>query len=551
MYSFQHVAPKRATLRVWVLAVLVLWAAVGCSGLGGEPEVVSTLRPAPSLAAPATPIADPMAAGAQIFAARCATCHGPQGRGDGDLVASGQIDNIPDMTDPTRRPGVTLEDYYEIITNGRIENLMPPWRDALSEDERRAVAQYAYSLIDLVALEPASTPEVTAVASTDTSTDSQPEATETGTDSASEAPSSVGFGTVEGTINVGTAGAALPEGLETRLFVFSMAGEEVLANTAVAEGGRYRFEDVPIDPQYVYMTSTTYNEVTFVSDMQTGGDAVPETGLLDMPLTIYDVTSDPADLAIDLLLHQAAPREDGTLEVLLVTQIENLSDKVYRQATFVQPNRYGVVPIQLPAGAVPIGLDSQRYIWDQASSTVIDTLPVVPGTDHIIHVSYVMPFDEGGTTLTFNVDYPMTNQPELMLVPGQFRVESEQFQSQGTLQFSGGTFEDYVGNPLNAGDLLIFTLYPSDPAATPPSPQLVLGVVLTVVGIATTALAGILIIQQRRSGPRGSESLVAQIAQLDLLYRDGQIAEDVYESRRKKLKDQLAEVLRKEKRGKS
>ncbi len=112
-------------------------------------------------------------------------------------------------------------------------------------------------------------------------------------------------------------------------------------------------------------------------------------------------------------------------------------------------------------------------------------------------------------------------------------------------------FDDYVGDPLNAGDLLIFTLYPSDPVAQPPSPQLILGIVLTVVGVVTIALAAVLIIQQRRSSLSSSESLVAQIAQLDLLYRDGQIAEDVYETRRAKLKEQLAAVIRKEKRGKS
>lgn len=535
MHSLQHVAPGWLSPRMWVLAVLITVSLAACSGLGGEPQVVSTLRPAPALTAPATPISDPVAAGAQIFAARCATCHGPQGRGDGEMVSSGQIDTIPDLTDPARRADKTVEDYYEVITNGRIENLMPPWRDALSEDERRAVAQYAYSLVDLAAQEPAPTPAETDTVSTDTTP---------------ETPGAVRFGSVEGTINAGSADITLPAGLETRLFVFSMTGEEVLTTTAAAEDGRYRFEDVPIDPQYVYMTSTTYNEVTFVSDMRTGADASPDTGVLDMPLTVYGVTSDPADLTISLLLHQAAPRSDGTLEVLLVTQIENHSDKVYRQSSFVQPNRYGVIPIQLPAGAVPIGLDTQRYVWDQASSTIIDTMPIIPNTDHIIHVSYIMPFDAGGTTLTFNVDYPMTNQPELMLVPGQFRVESSQFKSQGTLQFSGGMFDDYVGDPLNAGDLLIFTLYPSDPVAQPPSPQLILGIVLTVVGVVTIALAAVLIIQQRRSSLSSSESLVAQIAQLDLLYRDGQIAEDVYETRRAKLKEQLAAVIRKEKRGK-
>jgi hypothetical protein len=53
---------------------------------------------------------------------------------------------VPDFTDPERRAGLTVEDYFEVITNGRIDKLMPPWKDALSEEERWAVAEFAYSL---------------------------------------------------------------------------------------------------------------------------------------------------------------------------------------------------------------------------------------------------------------------------------------------------------------------------------------------------------------------------------------------------------------------
>ena len=128
---------------VVLLILLFCLIAAGCSGLSGEPKVVTTLRPA-ATTAPVIDSSDPLALGAQIFADRCISCHGPGGRGDGDLVRAGQIANVPDFTDPARRAGLTVEDYFEVITNGRIEKLMPPWKDALSEDERWAVAQYAF-----------------------------------------------------------------------------------------------------------------------------------------------------------------------------------------------------------------------------------------------------------------------------------------------------------------------------------------------------------------------------------------------------------------------
>ncbi len=76
-----------------------------------------------------------MDAGVALFAQRCADCHGPSGRGDGSMV-DGLPAPPPDLSDRLRAHDQTAAQLYDIITNGRIERLMPPWREALDVDAR-------------------------------------------------------------------------------------------------------------------------------------------------------------------------------------------------------------------------------------------------------------------------------------------------------------------------------------------------------------------------------------------------------------------------------
>lgn len=122
----------------------------GCGGLAGEPELLATVAP-PSLVTPLVekgyPEAPPnLARGAQLFARHCTQCHGISGAGDGPLVQSGQVGPMASFTDPNTARGQKPSEWYATITNGRIEKLMPPWRDALSEQERWDVAMYTYTM---------------------------------------------------------------------------------------------------------------------------------------------------------------------------------------------------------------------------------------------------------------------------------------------------------------------------------------------------------------------------------------------------------------------
>jgi mono/diheme cytochrome c family protein len=183
------------TLRAprWLLllcvGVVVLILLPGCSGLAGNPEIVATVPigsgaaenvagdnpvvlqstdatgPTPTslasfgisaedLQTPETVGSDlgypseppDLTSGAAIYAQHCTACHGAVGAGDGPLVLNGQVPAPVSFQDEDHVRQINPKEWFRTITNGRIENLMPPWKDALTEQERWDVALYTYTL---------------------------------------------------------------------------------------------------------------------------------------------------------------------------------------------------------------------------------------------------------------------------------------------------------------------------------------------------------------------------------------------------------------------
>ena len=81
--------------------------------------------------------------GKTLFVARCAVCHGPQGRGDGPAA----LTLIPRPVNlqvhvPLHAPGEI--EYW--IAEGIAGTGMPPWKTQLSETERWQVVRYLQAL---------------------------------------------------------------------------------------------------------------------------------------------------------------------------------------------------------------------------------------------------------------------------------------------------------------------------------------------------------------------------------------------------------------------
>ncbi len=141
---------SRSALRA-AASSLVAFVALSAflAGCGAKPE---TSTPAPSTPvadtpAPADPTpvaaADPAADAKQQFATKCATCHGPDGHGNGP--ASAALNPKPrNFHDKSQMAGLTDADLVHSITMGK--GAMPKWGGVLTESQITALVAHIREL---------------------------------------------------------------------------------------------------------------------------------------------------------------------------------------------------------------------------------------------------------------------------------------------------------------------------------------------------------------------------------------------------------------------
>ncbi len=139
------------SITLLLLAVVVL---AGCSLAAPAPTAPITGPIAPTPSANTEPVQLPTrrpdaVAGAAIYANNCVACHGLQGRGDGTRAAQVQSQTGTPPADLTSDPiarAQSPEQWYNQITNGQLDKLMPPFAQSLTPDQRWDVIAYLWTL---------------------------------------------------------------------------------------------------------------------------------------------------------------------------------------------------------------------------------------------------------------------------------------------------------------------------------------------------------------------------------------------------------------------
>lgn len=596
----------------------------GCSGLAGEPQIVATIPPAtPVPTEVGHPVTPPdIALGAAIFADRCVACHGETGAGDGALVRAGQIPNAGNFTNPATGESQRPTEWFATITNGRIENMMPPWRDALTESERWAVGMYTYTLHydpdvvargaelyaqhceschgesgrgdgpeaaelldspgDLTNLEIMSLNSdrvlynivTEGVGGMEGFEDELPEADRwavsyyartlslSNTESIGVVPAAeataettaeaVPAGTVSGVVTNGTVGGEVPADLEVNLFRLDADFNRTDFSTTIDENNAFSFSDIPIDPDSTYVVAVTYRDRVFTSSVVLG-----EGESLNLPVTIYELTEDPAVLSIAGMVTRINVVDDR-LEVAQVLNIANHSDRAYSTSRTAEDGRPISVAITLPPGAV-IFNDNQRYVLLQEQFTVLDTAPVMPGSEHVIQLIYLIDYN-GGAIIEQPLNYALNGPARVLLFPSNIQLASQQLAPRGQEVLGGVSYQSY-GSELNLspGDVIRFEL--SGESATSderpeagvvPSNNLPL-IILLVIGAQVIVIGGLYWLYSRRQRGRKPisgeqpliDALIRQIAELDTEFEAGKLDEETYQRQRAAFKERLAALMEK------
>jgi mono/diheme cytochrome c family protein len=85
------------------------------------------------------------AAGQQIYATNCATCHGDRGLGDGPAAPA--LNPRPtNLAQGPYRHGGTFDEWVAVVKNGIPGTAMAPWAGTLTEEQIRNVVAYELSL---------------------------------------------------------------------------------------------------------------------------------------------------------------------------------------------------------------------------------------------------------------------------------------------------------------------------------------------------------------------------------------------------------------------
>ncbi len=656
---------RRTTHRVWGL-LLVLGGIIGfagCSGLTSEPPIVTTLIPATSAPIESDfPASAPrLALGAQLYAANCIRCHGERGGGDGELVQSGQVQNAGNFLDPLTAVVQTPSDWFKTITNGRIENLMPPWRDALTAEERWAVALYTYTLHytpDAItrgqelytancaechgesgrgdgpkAAELSDDPgnlsdpagmafiadaeaavsihegignimpafgieyggeltaeEITAIvgymrtlaaqdsdaigrtitelasfrnsaqnptrAPVDPATTEEANAPITAdTNATLVAPR---FVRIIGQMRNGTASGTLPAAQELKLFAFDADFNQTETIATTAADGSFVFEGIPHAQGAAYIVTTNYRERVFASDLLRGEalDAAAADGLVELPLTIYELTDDPAVISISGIVTQVNIIGDG-MEIAQIFNVTNTSDRAFTSSQLTEDGRPISLVMSLPPGAVVASLPNgeNRFVVAPEDFSLIDTLMVLPGEEHLVNVIYLVQYG-GGAIMEQPLNYALNGNVRLLIRPENIRVSGEQFASLGPQRIGNTTFASYGSTlALGADALLRYEVGGAGAEAgqidrtsgvvSSNNLPLIVGAVLVIVGI---IVVGIYFLARDTTATDQTQqtqidALALAVVQLDGEHAAGKISSEDYQVQRAALKARMARLI--------
>ena len=137
-------------MRYRILLVLVGFSLLlaGCSIVEGMTFPSNETQPVivPTRATPLVPVNLPDALqGAAIYVEKCQDCHGITGAGDG-IRASQLTVTLPPIGSPSLVRTIRPNDWFDVITNGKMERLMPAYKDSLDESSRWDVLAYVYAL---------------------------------------------------------------------------------------------------------------------------------------------------------------------------------------------------------------------------------------------------------------------------------------------------------------------------------------------------------------------------------------------------------------------
>ncbi len=499
---------------------------------GGMPPFAQTLTPRQrwDVLAYVYTLAVPQAAfeqGKALYQQRCQKCHGPRGQ-EHQLTAQSHLAPLSDA------------DIAQAITGPQHPPEVP---QNLNAEDRLALAAYVRSLS--LASPPAA---AAAATTTPAAATGAPTATPAATPQASPTSPKATV-TITGQVTNGTPGGTVPPDLEVTLHAYDNATQAYTDSTKIDADGHFTFKQVPNAANRIFFVVTKYRDVLYGSQtvhIPAGKNTV------DLPLTIYETTTDHSQLQVERLHVFAGLNGQQTLQVVEIYVITNNGDKT---VVGDQPNA-PVLEFTLPTGATHIQFEDgdfgNRYV--QTDGGFGDLQPLYPQRTGQEVFAYDLPFP--GKRLEISHPVPLPVAGAVIMVPqGELTVSGGKINDHGTQSDAQGTtYHVYDQASLKAGESLAFTVARANAGGLSgllKGPRTSIAIGLMAIGAALIAIAVVLTQRERAAAPTPAPApaddnpdlLMDAILALDDLYREGKLEEEAYRKRRAALKARLKAAL--------
>lgn len=500
-----------------VATTLVVGLLIGGCSLAGDvtppPALATAQMAAPAEVPTPVPITPPntqpdIAAGALIYAEKCAACHGLEGLGDGELADGLAFAPAP-LGDPEFAQAADPFEWYRAVTIGNLDRLMPGFV-SLTDQQRWNVVGYALSL---------GSQEVADVVE-----DQQPPDLQSETDLEPEID--VRSGSVTGKISNGSAGASLPANLEVTLLGYD-GDQEVVKLAATPESdGSFRFEDMEYVPGRLFFSTLVHEGLTYRSDVV---HAAADGSAVDLPITIYETSIDPSAMRVERL-HVIVdfPAED-LIRVLELWVLANDSDRVL------------ITPLQvaLPDGATNLSFEDGtlggRYEITDDGFVDLEPIPPGAGLDHLVF-GFDLPIDRSAD-FEQQMLHPVDAVTVLLPADGP-RISG--LLDRGVQDVAGMRMQSFTTGALSPDEPLSFRVSAPSSSSSPPT-----GAIVGVGALIIAALVAARVWLGARRTPQeiGDENWVEAIARLDDEYEAGEISESNWSKQRDRLKRQALDQM--------
>ncbi len=488
--------PLRLSGLLWagLLLALGLLLTVGDSAVAQEtpPGFDPDLVPVPT----ERPLAR---VGESIYLQNCAICHGETGQGDGPTAAD--LPGPPAaFADPQAMWPRSPAELFYTTKFGRIERLMPPWQNRLTDEQIWQVVFYAWSLrtsqdqveagrrlyeqscavchglngagdgpeaqgpmpdftdpaqtllvsqADWLAAWEAAHPDVGA----DWTEEQRRQVLEyIRTFSYAppwESPFQPGDGSIQGVVTMGTPGLTLPSSLTATLDVFLGFESVTTLTTTVASDGTFAFQALDPNPELVYMVSVPYEGISYASEFVT---LTPDAPAAETQVTLYGTTDDPAEIVI-ARAHWIIDNRPGILAVAVLYTFGNQGDRTLVGRTVEGVDVPVTVAIQVPPDAQEIFFQNGRLgdRFRRVGDRIYDTAPVIPGeaTRQVV-VQYTIPYAETRYTLLQRFLYPVQSINLLIPALAQLQAQVDALEPQPDQVIQDQTFRLWQGGDLPA-----------------------------------------------------------------------------------------------------